>query len=43
MQQLQYNAACIGKKRLAGVSVKDCTPINEIIAEIGRLGTTLEE
>lgn len=26
-----------GKKFLAGVSVKDCTPINEIIAEIDSL------
>ncbi len=26
-----------GKKLLAGVSVKDCTPINEIIAEINSL------
>lgn len=32
-----------GKKFLAGVSVKDCTPINEIIAEIERLTTTLEK
>lgn len=32
-----------GKKLLAGVSVKDCTPINKIIAEIERLTTTLEE
>lgn len=27
----------IGKKKIAGVSVKDCTPINEIIAEIDSL------